>query len=174
MKLIHVMIITIFVLSACGTQNDSSLKQEDKKRKEEVAAVITEEKIPSSKINQAETGTEIAMADFVVRIEDGKKDKEGRHHSMINMRLEGKIENENNISLSTTLKKEDKLLTGERVRFEYWKEGEEKHVYLEAFDQGKGVYSNEIEAVSLGVYNVNVHFEKDDIHVHKPFKVVIN
>lgn len=72
--------------------------------------------------------------------------------------------------LMTEIQKGDQPLTEGDVRFEYWKEGEEKHIYTDTEEQGEGMYEGMAEISEPGTYNLKVHVEKgEELHTHKPY-----
>ncbi|WP_453994270.1 FixH family protein [Bacillus nitroreducens] len=58
------------------------------------------------------------------------------------------------------------LLTDARVRFEIWKDGADKHEFIDASETDEGVYQSEYTFAESGTYHVQVHLEKGDIHEH--------
>ncbi|MGB8000452.1 MAG: FixH family protein, partial [Anaerobacillus sp.] len=72
--------------------------------------------------------------------------------------------------LMTEIQKGDQPLTEGDVRFEYWKEGEEKHIYTDTEEKGEGMYEGMAEISEPGTYNLKVHVEKgEELHTHKPY-----
>lgn len=76
-------------------------------------------------------------------------------------------------ALTVHLMKENQILGGATVRFEYWQGDEEKHAFLDAKETQPGQYSTLAEFPSSGSYTVNVHVEKGDIHDHKSFPLTV-
>ncbi|MGM0847287.1 MAG: FixH family protein [Bacillota bacterium] len=58
-------------------------------------------------------------------------------------------------------------LTEGDVRFEVWKEGEEKHEFIDASEVSEGEYSASHTFAEAGEYHVKLHIEKGELHTHK-------
>jgi len=67
----------------------------------------------------------------------------------------------------------DDVLPKATVRFEYWKDGEEKHAFLDASETHPGQYGAKLSFPASGAYTVKVHVEAGDIHDHKDFSVTV-
>ncbi|MEH7224189.1 FixH family protein [Bacillus sp. JJ1566] len=57
-------------------------------------------------------------------------------------------------------------LTEAKVRFEVWKDSEEKHEFIDANELKDGVYQSDYTFAEAGKYNIQVHLEKGEIHEH--------
>lgn len=55
------------------------------------------------------------------------------------------------------------------VRLEVWKDGSEKHEYVNLNESETGIYQTEMTLESIGTYHIKVHVEKDEIHTHKEY-----
>ncbi|MCA0173898.1 FixH family protein [Bacillus sp. RAR_GA_16] len=70
----------------------------------------------------------------------------------------------------TTVTESEQPLTEANVRFEYWKEGEEKHTYTDTEENSEGMYEGTTEMSDPGTYKLKVHVEKgEELHTHKPY-----
>ncbi|MFY0546265.1 FixH family protein [Brevibacillus sp. H7] len=78
-----------------------------------------------------------------------------------------------NVSIrwSVHLAKEGQLLDKAAVQFEYWKNGEEKHQFVDAKEASAGEYRAQVTLPAPGGYTFKVHVEKGTIHDHKEFPV---
>lgn len=65
------------------------------------------------------------------------------------------------------------VLPNATVRFEYWKDGEEKHVFQDASETHPGQYGAKLTFPASGAYTVKVHVEAGSIHDHKDFSVAV-
>ncbi|WP_458412419.1 FixH family protein [Schinkia sp. CFF1] len=67
-------------------------------------------------------------------------------------------------------------LQGARVRFEVWKDGAEKHQYIDATEGNEGEYTAKETFSEAGSYNIKIHVEEktNEIHDHKVEKVTIH
>lgn len=97
-----------------------------------------------------------------------ENENEGHHGSDVSIMLENYSGNPQ--ELTAIVEDGNNAIEGASVRFEYWKEGEEKHIYTDAEEVGTGEYRANIEILDAGTYNMKVHVEKgEDLHAHKPY-----
>ncbi|WP_197089692.1 FixH family protein [Bacillus sp. SA1-12] len=92
------------------------------------------------------------------------------HHDDVTIQLEEltNVKAKENIPLQTTVNMEDQAFTKATVRFEIWKEGEEKHHYIDAEETAtKGMYTSSYQFEAAGSYHIVIHVEKGEIHSHK-------
>ncbi|OCA81601.1 hypothetical protein A8F94_22290 [Bacillus sp. FJAT-27225] len=75
--------------------------------------------------------------------------------------------------LKVTLVNEGKPLTDAAVRFEVWKDGAEKHEFLDASGLTDGAYETRYTFSEPGTYHVQIHVEKGDIHDHKEEEITV-
>ncbi|MGF2614319.1 FixH family protein [Rossellomorea aquimaris] len=61
----------------------------------------------------------------------------------------------------------DDPLSEADVRFEIWKEGEEKHDFIDASEESEGEYKSSHTFTEAGTFHVKLHIEKGDLHTHK-------
>ncbi|ASN04741.1 FixH family protein [Virgibacillus necropolis] len=59
------------------------------------------------------------------------------------------------------------------VRLEVWKDGSEKHNYVNLNESETGTYRSEMVLEEKGSYHITVHVEKEEIHTHKEFKIEV-
>ena len=76
-------------------------------------------------------------------------------------------------SLTVHLMHDNETLSSATVRFEYWREGEDKHHFLEASEAQAGTYEAKVSFPASGPYTVKVHVEAPDIHDHKEFPLAV-
>ena len=70
-------------------------------------------------------------------------------------------------TLSTNIEEAEQPFTEAVVRFEIWKDGEEKHHYVDATEfSTKGEYTASYRFDETGHYTVKVHVEKEEVHAH--------
>ncbi|USG63944.1 FixH family protein [Brevibacillus ruminantium] len=75
-------------------------------------------------------------------------------------------------TLTVHLLQENQALTEATVRFEIWREGEEKHAFIDTAEAKPGEYtSTNATFPAAGSYSVKVHVEKGEIHDHNVFTV---
>ncbi|WP_053360732.1 FixH family protein [Bacillus sp. FJAT-27251] len=100
----------------------------------------------------------------------GESDGENSHHhahSEVVIELEpGEAEANQEATLTAKVENEGEPLTEGVIRFEIWKENEEKHVYIEAAETAQGEYQASYTFTAPGTYNVQVHVNKGEIHEH--------
>jgi hypothetical protein len=109
--------------------------------------------------------------------EESNEDAHHHEHSTVTIHL-NKNESltlDESTTLSATVQNEGQPLTDATVRFEIWKENEEKHVYIDAEHESGGEYKANYTFSSKGTYIINVHVTKgEEIHEHKEEKIFIN
>ncbi|MBT2758671.1 FixH family protein [Mesobacillus foraminis] len=76
-------------------------------------------------------------------------------------------------NLSVSIQEAGKPLTQAEIRFEIWKEGREKHDFIEAAEAGEGVYEAERTFSESGRYQINVHVTKGSLHEHQMFTITV-
>ncbi|MGG0238609.1 FixH family protein [Bacillus rhizoplanae] len=67
----------------------------------------------------------------------------------------------------------DKVTDADDVKFEIWKDGEEKKEMLDAKNKGNGVYAIDKTFPSDGVYHIIAHTNARDMHVMPEVKVAV-
>jgi hypothetical protein len=75
--------------------------------------------------------------------------------------------------LTVHLIKDNQPLTQATVKFEYWKNGDEKHQFIDAGEGKAGAYTAQAVLSSPGEYTVKIHVEKGDIHDHKEYPLLV-
>jgi hypothetical protein len=94
----------------------------------------------------------------------------GNHHAhgtlVIDFQKEKSIKKEQPTTLKVVITNENQSLTGATVRFEIWKQGENKHEFIPAEETNSGEYSHSHVFQSEGIYNVIIHVEKASLHEH--------
>ncbi|WP_043933199.1 FixH family protein [Bacillus sp. EB01] len=77
-------------------------------------------------------------------------------------------------TLKVSLVNDGKPLTDAAVRFEVWKDGAEKHYFIDAASAtAAGTYESSHTFGEAGSYQVRIHVEKGDIHDHQDKKVTV-
>lgn len=71
------------------------------------------------------------------------------------------------VTLSTELKKDNTALKDATVRFEVWHADAEKHEYIDASEVSEGVYEAKTTFKEKGMHHVQIHVEKDELHEHQ-------
>jgi len=79
-----------------------------------------------------------------------------------------------NTKLSVLIKEKGKPLTGAKIRYEIWKEGQEKHEFLDAAEDGDGSYHATKTFDTTGTHLINVHINTESLHEHQLFSVTVN
>ncbi|AWC33679.1 MULTISPECIES: FixH family protein [Bacillus cereus group] len=67
----------------------------------------------------------------------------------------------------------EKVTDADDVKFEIWKDGDEKHEMLNGKHKGKGVYAVEKTFPSDGVYHIIAHTNAREMHVMPEVKVAV-
>ncbi|WP_400164152.1 FixH family protein [Brevibacillus sp. TJ4] len=76
-------------------------------------------------------------------------------------------------SLAVHVMHEDQALSKATVRFEYWRDGEQLHHFLDAPESQPGMYEAKVSFPASGSYTVKVHVEAPDIHDHQEFPLSV-
>lgn len=90
----------------------------------------------------------------------------GGGHVSIDFPLDAEYTKGKESTLQVSFKESEAPLTDARVRFEVWKDGAEKHEYIDAGETDAGVYQSDYTFAEAGSYIVKVHLEKGEIHDH--------
>lgn len=109
--------------------------------------------------------------------EDSIEDAHHHEHSTVTIHLNknDSITLNEPTTLSATVQNEGHPLTDATVRFEIWKENEEKHVYIDTEHKSGGEYKANYTFLSKGTHIINVHVTKgEEIHEHKEEKIFID
>jgi hypothetical protein len=77
-------------------------------------------------------------------------------------------------TLSVLIEEKGNPLTGARISFEIWKEGQEQHEFIDAAEDGNGIYHATKTFDSTGTHLINVHINTDSLHEHQLFSVTVN
>ncbi|MEK5441435.1 FixH family protein [Fredinandcohnia sp. FSL W7-1320] len=92
------------------------------------------------------------------------------HHGSGDVSIDFPLETEYPVGKSSTLhvsfEESGAPLTDAKVRFEVWKDGAEKHEFIDANETENGVYQSDFTFTESGNYNIQVHIEKGEIHEH--------
>jgi len=76
--------------------------------------------------------------------------------------------------LSVLIKEKGNPLTGAKISFEIWKEGQEQHEFIDATEDGEGTYHATKTFDTTGTHLINVHINPDRLHEHQLFSVAVN
>ena len=102
--------------------------------------------------------------------EAGEHHASEHHHGSGDVSITFPLEAEYPVGKSSTLhvsfEESGAPLTDANVRFEVWKDGAEKHEYIDASEKENGVYQSEYSFSETGNYKIQVHIEKGEIHEH--------
>ncbi|CAG9610896.1 hypothetical protein BACCIP111899_00068 [Bacillus rhizoplanae] len=74
---------------------------------------------------------------------------------------------------ATVTQGKEKVTDADDVKFEIWKDGEEKKEMLDAKNKGNGVYAIDKTFPSDGVYHIIAHTNARDMHVMPEVKVAV-
>jgi hypothetical protein len=107
--------------------------------------------------------------------EEGHDDHHGHHESSLTIELnqENVFSVNKEVTLSSTLTNENAPLLGAKVRFEIIPEDESKTEWLDANEEGEGVYSALTTFKNPGMYHIQIHVNKDELHEHKVIMVTV-
>jgi hypothetical protein len=75
------------------------------------------------------------------------------------------------IDLTTKLSLENAPLLGARVRYEIIPEDENQKEWIEANESEEGVYATKVTFKTAGMYHIQIHVNKGEIHDHKVIMV---
>ncbi|WP_078381696.1 FixH family protein [Sutcliffiella halmapala] len=94
---------------------------------------------------------------------------EHEHESTLMMTLNNKETKKVNqeTTLTTEIKQENKPLTDALVSFEVWHEDSDKHEYIDAVEVSAGVYEAKTTFQTAGHHNIQIHVKKDKLHEHQ-------
>ncbi|RBW69651.1 FixH family protein [Bacillus taeanensis] len=98
------------------------------------------------------------------------------HHSgglVMQFMSENKLQSGKETVLTVHLLQDDSPLSEADVRFEVWKENDEKHQFIEAAEGTKGEYKANTSFSASGKYYVKVHVKKDDLHDHQENTITV-
>ncbi|WLR58915.1 FixH family protein [Guptibacillus hwajinpoensis] len=157
----------LLALGACsGTGDEATNSSEEVSQ----SSMNSEETGSMSKNEEAESSEEEQMEEssLKIMITEEKTEEHESHGAHVSISLEN--DEMNPVVLMTKIAEEEELLTEANVRFEYWKEGEEKHTYTDTEENGEGMYEGTTEISEPGTYKLKVHVEKgEELHTHKPY-----
>ncbi|TLS38212.1 FixH family protein [Pseudalkalibacillus caeni] len=107
---------------------------------------------------------------------DDKNDEGDHHaHSSINIHFMASenIQSGKETELMAHLKENDHPYAQAEVSFELWKEGQEKHYFVEAKETEEGTYKAATTFKESGEYTVTVHVKKGETHEHQEQQVTV-
>ncbi|MBM7097453.1 FixH family protein [Bacillus sp. H-16] len=88
------------------------------------------------------------------------------HHSDI-VDVESNFEDlDRDTPIEVTITEDGETLEDARVRLEIWQHGDEMRTWIDAEDEGEGVYKAAHDFEEAGDYHVVIHIENDEIHEH--------
>lgn len=85
---------------------------------------------------------------------------------VIDFQKEDSIKVDQPSDLRVFITNEDQPLTGADVRFEIWKQDENKHEFIPAAEGNAGEYSLSHVFSNEGIYSIIIHVEKGSLHEH--------
>ncbi|WP_421382911.1 FixH family protein [Bacillus salacetis] len=83
------------------------------------------------------------------------------------------VKKEEEFDLTGHAKHGEEPLTEAQVRFEIWKDGEEKHEFIDTSEEGEGEYKASHMFSEAGTYHVKLHIEKGELHTHTEKTVTV-
>ncbi|OUM90909.1 MAG: hypothetical protein BAA01_00315 [Bacillus thermozeamaize] len=104
---------------------------------------------------------------------DDQKQMEQGHHQhgsgdlSIDFKKPDGIRANQEVKLTARLQKAKQPLTGAEVTFEYWRNGEKKHTYLETTEVEPGTYQAKVAFEKPGSFQVKIHVKKGELHEHQ-------
>jgi hypothetical protein len=100
---------------------------------------------------------------------------ENNHDSGLSIHFasENTIQAAKETMLTVHLQKGDSPLSEANVRFEVWKDKEEKHRFIDAEEEKKGKYQASTSFSTAGKYYVKVHVEKGELHDHQENTIIV-
>lgn len=104
---------------------------------------------------------------------DAHGERSGENDLMVMLMKPDTIKVNEAVSLMAHLQKDDKPFSEANVRLEYWKDGQEKHTYMDTKENEKGKYQAKVTFKEPGNYHVKVHVKKGDLHTYKAEKVEV-
>lgn len=109
----------------------------------------------------------------VVDLEAQKEEKaEEEHHHSSHLLIHFDVAEEVRVNEQTELKAhisyKNEALKNARVRFEVWKEGQEKHEFINSVETVNGEYTAQKAFPEKGIYNIKIHVNNDEgLHEHQ-------
>lgn len=145
-----------------------------------IVAGCSNNKEQSNPKNQAEQHNQEESSEHSHDAGEENNDKAGEeHHHESNLQIEFHTNNgikvNEKANLSAHIQNEKGPLTEAKVRFEIWSDNDQAHDYVDATEEGDGVYTAIKNFLTTGTYHVKVHVEKkqDQIHDHKETTVEV-
>ncbi|MCD5324284.1 MULTISPECIES: FixH family protein [Pontibacillus] len=102
--------------------------------------------------------------------EDGHGDSTEHAHGtniMAHIMLPENVKSGEEVTLTGHLQHDEAPFKGAEVQFEIWKDGTDKHNYVEATEPKDGEYQATYTFDEAANYHVKLHFKKEDLHDHK-------
>jgi len=109
-------------------------------------------------------------------VEENKTQSDDDNHEgqvSIEFRTNEAITVNKEVTLSAVIKNQNQPLTEAAITFEVWPEGQEQHEFIDATEGDTGEYTTKKAFAAKGVYQVQVHVKKGEIHDHKPFTIEV-
>ncbi|MBP1947954.1 FixH family protein [Virgibacillus litoralis] len=101
--------------------------------------------------------------------ENQKEDDQNHTHLSIDLQQPDTIKATEEAEFTVKVLKEEELLEKASVTLEIWQENKENHEWNDMSETSSGTYQSTATFNDSGIYNVNVHVKKEDIHDHKEF-----
>ncbi|KGX90588.1 hypothetical protein N781_07105 [Pontibacillus halophilus JSM 076056 = DSM 19796] len=76
--------------------------------------------------------------------------------------------------VKTQLQKGDEPVTDMMVRYEIWKVGAERHMYIDTTEANAGEYVADVQLDESGTYVFKLHYENDEVHGHTEQEIEVN
>jgi hypothetical protein len=102
-------------------------------------------------------------------IHNDHQDDHGHHESSLefDFNQENPFTVNKEVILNTSLTHEDAPLTGAMVRYEIVPNDDSKTIWLDAKEEGEGTYIAPTTFQKTGIFHIQIHVNKDEIHEHK-------
>ena len=161
----------LVALGACSGPDDSDTGKASNEEMSHTSATNNEANTAVEK--EGGVAEEAGDAGFKIRMTEDQSDEseheeEHGHGGHVGISLQN--DEVDPTVLITTVTESEQPLTEANVRFEYWKEEEEKHTYSDAEENSEGMYEGATEISDPGTYKLKVHVEKgEELHTHKPY-----
>jgi 5-hydroxyisourate hydrolase-like protein (transthyretin family) len=118
----------------------------------------------------------MAKREFAVKGDQPDSHESGGHHhgKGVDFHFEPATTKVNqSTKLTVHIIKDNQPLTQATVKFEYWKNGDKKHQFIDAGEGKAGEYTAQAVLSSPGEYTIKIHLEKGDIHDHKEYPLSV-
>ncbi|SFA80620.1 MULTISPECIES: FixH family protein [unclassified Bacillus (in: firmicutes)] len=137
-----------------------------------VTAHVTARGLHAMPKKEITVGTPVATNDSHDENHESATHEEEHHHdSELTIDLKNTTEFKANeqAKLNAVVMNADSALSDAKITFEVWEGAEGKPQWIDAKEEGNGLYTAPITFPQAGSYHVQVHVKKDELHDHKVF-----